>query len=512
MKIITIGILMLINLPFIAFSQKNANSGVQLSAEVNNLILSIEKSPDSISKHNLFLQKFGRKDSLVIKNQYEYWLKKFPKSAVIPFVIGRYYYRFESPKATKYLLRATEMNSNNAEAWHFLSIDALRWGDYGAQLSFLKKAMNAAPKNPQHALSYLYALTEISESKLESITLDSIALDVFIRFKGTPEGARALVFLAEKAGSVDLKRSYYELLLKNYSTTQPPAFRVGVSSYFAKLINAGLYNQAFDLALNLVPIIESNKLEWKYKLKVASQFLMYKDLLQQNKPEKALEILNEIKLSDNLSASSVYTDETVLFLKADLMELIGNLKGSYVSILDYYADKPSYKVRDILFEYGSKLKKDTSEVKMEVYHIRDSLSKQVDTFSLVNYLTGKKVSLDDYKGKIVLLTFWFPGCGPCRAEFPYFEAALKKFNNDEIVYLAVNIDPSQDEYVLPFINNMKYSFIPLQDDPLWDKGNLRTSGVPNNFLIDQRGKIMWSNFFINSYSNTDLELMISLLL
>jgi thiol-disulfide isomerase/thioredoxin len=499
--------IMIIILPFIVFSQNNNFSDAQSSAEVKGLIFNVEKFPDSVSLHHLLLQKFKAKDSLAVEKQYEYWLKKFPKSAVIPFIIGRYYYGFESPKAKKYLLHATEMNSKNAEAWHFLSMDALRWGDYDGQLSYLIKAMTAAPNDPQYPLHYISVLKSISKLKL-----DSVALDVFLRFKGIPEGAKALVFLARKAESAALKRSYYELLLKNYSTMQPPAFRDGISEYFSMLIDARLYNKAFDLALNMVSIIEINKLEWKYKLKVANQFVIYKDFLEQNKPEKALEVLNEIKLHDDLSASRVFVDETVLLLKAEMMGSIGALQASYKRILNYYSNEPSYKIRDVLLDYGAKLKKDTNEVKRDVYNIRDSLSKEADAFSLVNYLTGKKVFLSDYKGKIVLLTFWFPGCGPCRAEFPYFEAALKKFNKDQIIYLAVNINRSQDEYVVPFLNNTKYSFIPLQDDISWNKGNFSISGAPANFLIDQRGKIMWSKFFINEYSKTDLELMIKLLL
>src|SRR5690606_38539733 len=121
-----------------------------------------------------------------------------PKSAVIPFELGRYYCKSENPKAKKYLLRATEINSNNADIWNLLSIDALRWGDDEGRLKYLKKAIAVAPNNPQYYIGYLYSLEGIP--KLKS---DSIALDVFLRFKGMPDGAKALAFLAKNASSTE---------------------------------------------------------------------------------------------------------------------------------------------------------------------------------------------------------------------------------------------------------------------------------------------------------------------
>jgi len=109
---------------------------------------------------------------------------------------------------------------------------------------------------------------------------------------------------------------------------------------------------------------------------------------------------------------------------------------------------------------------------------------------------------------VVLLTYWFPGCGPCRVEFPHFEAVLKKFKTSDIAYLGLNLEPSQDEAVLPFLKESGYTFTALHDAWGRNKGNLPANGAPTNYLIDRKGRIIFSNFRIDTENEKTLELMI----
>ena len=51
---------------------------------------------------------------------------------------------------------------------------------------------------------------------------------------------------------------------------------------------------------------------------------------------------------------------------------------------------------------------------------------QVKNFTLKD-LSGKNVSLDQYKGKVVVLNFWATWCPPCRNEMPEFDEMNKEF-------------------------------------------------------------------------------------
>ena len=58
----------------------------------------------------------------------------------------------------------------------------------------------------------------------------------------------------------------------------------------------------------------------------------------------------------------------------------------------------------------------------------------------VTDLQGKKLSLSDYRGKVVLLDFWATWCAPCLEEIPYFQEAVEKNKQSGIKLLLVSLD------------------------------------------------------------------------
>ena len=234
-----------------------------------------------------------------------------------------------------------------------------------------------------------------------------------------------------------------------------------------------------------------------------------KSLWLRQKYNDAFKALNNIKLRDDFSVSFVYADEKVLLTKAELADLTGQTQTAYDSIAVKYSVQPTNKLRAALLKYGSKLGKDSTAIDKEILKSRMAKAVQATPFSLVEFQTGQKISLNDFKGKVVLLTYWFPGCGPCRAEFPHFENVLKKFSKDQVVYLGINGMPNQDDYVVPFMKGTGYSFKPLKIDVNADPGNLTAFAYPTNYLIDRNGNIIYSKFMIGQSNERTLELMIS---
>lgn len=59
-------------------------------------------------------------------------------------------------------------------------------------------------------------------------------------------------------------------------------------------------------------------------------------------------------------------------------------------------------------------------------------------------LDGRTVSLEDYKGRVVLLDFWATWCGPCIAELPNVQRAYKTHHDAGFDILSVSLDRNKE--------------------------------------------------------------------
>ncbi len=59
---------------------------------------------------------------------------------------------------------------------------------------------------------------------------------------------------------------------------------------------------------------------------------------------------------------------------------------------------------------------------------------------------GQRLSLDDLKGKVVLIDFWATWCGPCREAMPRVKSIAKKFEGQPLVVLSVSLDEDEAKW------------------------------------------------------------------
>ncbi len=115
--------------------------------------------------------------------------------------------------------------------------------------------------------------------------------------------------------------------------------------------------------------------------------------------------------------------------------------------------------------------------------------KEAPTFSL-NSLDGKQISLSEFKGKPVLLTFWATWCDSCKDELPVIEK-FSADKRDQLVFLLVVIDGERKKAAQKVVNTKKITLpvLLLLKEKVMDQYGVR-GWVPQTFIIDREGRLI----------------------
>jgi len=139
-----------------------------------------------------------------------------------------------------------------------------------------------------------------------------------------------------------------------------------------------------------------------------------------------------------------------------------------------------------------------------------SVSQLAPEFTLTT-LEGKEVSLEDYRGKLVLLNFWASWCIPCKAEMPLIQEVYEKYQDRGLVVLGMNMtDLDQREDAEKFVEETGVTFPILLDDSGSVSEAYRVISVPTSFFIDPSGVVR--NFQLGPMSADQLDEYMSKLL
>jgi thiol-disulfide isomerase/thioredoxin len=140
--------------------------------------------------------------------------------------------------------------------------------------------------------------------------------------------------------------------------------------------------------------------------------------------------------------------------------------------------------------------------------------KPAPAFAL-NDLSGKKISLADYKGKAVMLNFWATWCGPCRIETPWIVELRNKYAAQGFEVLGVDTegdDLQKDDKAgwakasaaaAKFAAEEKILYPLLLDGDSISRDYGGLDNLPTSFFVDRKGVVVAAQVGLTSES--DLE-------
>ena len=99
-------------------------------------------------------------------------------------------------------------------------------------------------------------------------------------------------------------------------------------------------------------------------------------------------------------------------------------------------------------------------------------------------MDGKKVSLSDYAGNVVIINFWTTWCGPCRYEIPDLMELREKYDGD-LVVLGISLDYDPSAVVPRFAERLGINYPILYGDARITSQYGGVSGIPTTFIIDR---------------------------
>jgi Tol biopolymer transport system component/peroxiredoxin/DNA-directed RNA polymerase subunit RPC12/RpoP len=110
-------------------------------------------------------------------------------------------------------------------------------------------------------------------------------------------------------------------------------------------------------------------------------------------------------------------------------------------------------------------------------------------FFTLQDLSGKRISLSEFKGKVVILDFWATWCPPCVVEIPHFIALYEQYKDQGLAVVGISTDRKGVGIVRSFAqkNHINYPILMADGRVQAAYGGIRA--IPTTFIIDSAGII-----------------------
>lgn len=133
--------------------------------------------------------------------------------------------------------------------------------------------------------------------------------------------------------------------------------------------------------------------------------------------------------------------------------------------------------------------------KAQLEQDRSAIPVQVDfpapALDLIN-VDGKRVSLSEYKGQVVLINLWATWCPPCKAEMPALQDFYEGYKDQAFTIIGIANGEAAD-VVAPFVKDYGLTFPIWLDEDFQTERLFGTITLPTSWLVNRNGQVvlMW---------------------
>jgi len=122
----------------------------------------------------------------------------------------------------------------------------------------------------------------------------------------------------------------------------------------------------------------------------------------------------------------------------------------------------------------------------------------------VKTIDGGLISLDQLRGKTVILTFFATWCSPCMEELPHLERLYKQHKSNGLVILCIGREHQLAELQL-FNQTKSFTFNIAADPDRKIYQQYADKFIPRTFVIDRNGKILYQSTGYNPEEFSKME-------
>ncbi|HRH42611.1 MAG TPA: TlpA disulfide reductase family protein [Pyrinomonadaceae bacterium] len=125
-------------------------------------------------------------------------------------------------------------------------------------------------------------------------------------------------------------------------------------------------------------------------------------------------------------------------------------------------------------------------------------------------LQGKDFILDDFRGKVVVMTFWSTKCAICHEEIPKLNKLVDKFSGKEVVFMGLTME--NEDRITPYLQKRPFNFtiIPNSLGAMLKYADRDNQGNPNMgfpayFIISPNGDLQYKSSGWDKINKIDSE-------